>query len=243
MGSCPRSRIGRGRSGRHGCCRAGGNPDWRPRSPWAQRLRALDQFHAVAVRVAQAQGVGHRGVSNIELTGRSFRRALKAVGGGGLCSSRCGAQQVALDFSHRVDRAVRLAGLYAVLAAVASFLVTPLLALSYFATESGDEELEVGSVSAWAEPARDLAGGLLTFASADSVDGPGHRPPARLVQTAPDSVAPCPQRSALAGRERRTGAQQPRPRAALRRLGRDRLAALALRARCVYRERSMSSTR
>jgi hypothetical protein len=67
------------------------------------------------------------------------------------------------------DRAVRLAGLYAVLAAAASFLVTPLLALSFFATESGAEELEVGSVSAWAEPARDLADGLLTFSSADTV--------------------------------------------------------------------------
>jgi len=67
------------------------------------------------------------------------------------------------------DRAARLAGLYAVLAAAASFVLTPLLALSFFATESGAEELETGSVSAWAEPARDLAGGLLTFASADSV--------------------------------------------------------------------------
>lgn len=67
------------------------------------------------------------------------------------------------------DPAVRLVGLYAVLAAVASFLVTPLLALSFFATESGAEELEVGSVSAWAKPARDFADGLLTFASADSV--------------------------------------------------------------------------
>lgn len=67
------------------------------------------------------------------------------------------------------DRVVRFAGLYAVVAGAASFVIAPLLALSFFATESGAEELEVGSVSAWAEPARDLAGGLLTFASADSV--------------------------------------------------------------------------
>jgi hypothetical protein len=67
------------------------------------------------------------------------------------------------------DRFVRFAGLYAVVAALASLVVTPLLALSFFATESGAEELETGSVSAWAEPARDVANGLLTFASADAV--------------------------------------------------------------------------
>jgi hypothetical protein len=67
------------------------------------------------------------------------------------------------------DRVVRLAGLYAVVAGAASFVIAPLLALSFFATEDGEEELEVGSVSAWAEPARDVADGFLTFASADSV--------------------------------------------------------------------------
>lgn len=67
------------------------------------------------------------------------------------------------------DRAVRLAGLYAVAAALASFVLTPLLALSYFATDDGASELETDTVSAWAEPARDLAGGLLTFASANTV--------------------------------------------------------------------------
>ena len=63
----------------------------------------------------------------------------------------------------------RLAGLYAGVAAVASFVLTPLLALSYFATEGGAEELEKSTVDAWADPARDLADGLLTFASADTV--------------------------------------------------------------------------
>lgn len=67
------------------------------------------------------------------------------------------------------DRAVRLAGLYGVGAAGASLVVTPLLALSYFATEDGVVELETSTVSAWADPARDLADGLVTFASADTV--------------------------------------------------------------------------
>lgn len=67
------------------------------------------------------------------------------------------------------DRNIRLAGLYSVLAAAASLLLAPLLALSYFATEDGASELEIGTVSAWAEPARDLAGALLTFASPDQV--------------------------------------------------------------------------
>ena len=65
--------------------------------------------------------------------------------------------------------APRLAGLYAVFAAAAVALLSPLLALSYFATAEGAEELEVGTVSGWADPARDLAGGLLTWASPDRV--------------------------------------------------------------------------
>ena len=67
------------------------------------------------------------------------------------------------------DRSARLAGLYASVAAVLAFLLAPLLALSYFATEDGRGELDAGSVAAWAEPARDAVGGLLTFASADDV--------------------------------------------------------------------------
>lgn len=67
------------------------------------------------------------------------------------------------------DRSIRVIGLYAMIAAVASLVFAPLLALSYFATSDGAKELETASVSAWAEPARDVAGGLLTFASPDSV--------------------------------------------------------------------------
>ena len=44
-----------------------------------------------------------------------------------------------------------------------------MLALSYFATADGAQELETGTVSAWADPARDTVGGLLTWASADRV--------------------------------------------------------------------------
>jgi hypothetical protein len=47
------------------------------------------------------------------------------------------------------ERRLRLAGLYAVVAAVASFVLTPLLALSYFATEDGADELKTGTVEAW----------------------------------------------------------------------------------------------
>jgi hypothetical protein len=69
------------------------------------------------------------------------------------------------------EPAIRLAGLYAVVAAGVGVVVSPLLALSYFATRSGASELGIGTVSAWAEPARDLAGGLLTWASPDRVYG------------------------------------------------------------------------
>jgi hypothetical protein len=67
------------------------------------------------------------------------------------------------------ERWIRVAGVYAVAAAVLSVILTPLLALSYFATDDGAEELEKGTVETWADPARDIAGGLLTFASADTV--------------------------------------------------------------------------
>ena len=67
------------------------------------------------------------------------------------------------------DRATRLTGLYAVVAAGAALLVSPLLALSYFETNEGADELDAGTVSAWADPARDLAGGLLTWASPERV--------------------------------------------------------------------------
>jgi hypothetical protein len=67
------------------------------------------------------------------------------------------------------DRTTRLVGLYATIAAAAAAIFAPLLALSYFAIDEGAAELETGTVSAWAEPARDLADGLVTFASADRV--------------------------------------------------------------------------
>ena len=63
----------------------------------------------------------------------------------------------------------RFIGLYAAAAAAASLFITPLLGLAYFATEHGKDELETGSISAWAEPASDAAGSLLTFAGPDRV--------------------------------------------------------------------------
>lgn len=63
----------------------------------------------------------------------------------------------------------RFAGLYAAVAAALAVLLAPLLAMSYFATSEGAEELETGTVSLWAEQGRDLAGGLLTWASPERV--------------------------------------------------------------------------
>lgn len=67
------------------------------------------------------------------------------------------------------DRTTRLTGLYALIAAGAAVLLSPLLALSYFATSEGAEELEGGTVSAWADPARDLLGGLVTWTAPERV--------------------------------------------------------------------------
>jgi hypothetical protein len=67
------------------------------------------------------------------------------------------------------DRATRLTGLYALTTAGAAVLLSPLLALSYFATAEGAQELEMGTVSAWADPARDLVGGLVTWAAPERV--------------------------------------------------------------------------
>jgi hypothetical protein len=67
------------------------------------------------------------------------------------------------------DRMTRLVGLYAAVAGVAAIFVSPLLAMSYFAIDDGKENLDISTVSAWADPGRDLAGGLLTFASANRV--------------------------------------------------------------------------
>jgi hypothetical protein len=54
-------------------------------------------------------------------------------------------------------------------AAAASFVLTRCTPSPSSRPRAGAEELETGSVSAWAEPARDLAGGLVTFVPADSV--------------------------------------------------------------------------
>jgi hypothetical protein len=67
------------------------------------------------------------------------------------------------------ERSTRLAGLYAATAAVAAVVLSPLLALSYFATGDGAEQLETETVRAWADPARDVVGGLLTWASPERV--------------------------------------------------------------------------
>lgn len=67
------------------------------------------------------------------------------------------------------NAARRLVGLYAAIAAVLAIVLSPLLAMSYFATSEGANELNSGTVSSWADPGRDLAGSLLTWASADRV--------------------------------------------------------------------------
>jgi hypothetical protein len=67
------------------------------------------------------------------------------------------------------NRATRLAGLYAAIAAMASVLLSPVLALSYFGIPDGAEQLHSGTVRAWAGPAHDLIGGLLTWAPPERV--------------------------------------------------------------------------
>src|SRR5687767_6982628 len=67
------------------------------------------------------------------------------------------------------DRVVGRVGLYSTIAAAVALVLSPLLALSYFATVEGAPELERGTVSAWATPARDLVGALLTWASPERV--------------------------------------------------------------------------
>lgn len=60
---------------------------------------------------------------------------------------------------------VRLAGLAAMVAGALGVLVSPLYSLAYFATDEVAPSAEPG----WAEPARDVLGPLLTFASPDDV--------------------------------------------------------------------------
>lgn len=65
--------------------------------------------------------------------------------------------------------ATRMTGLYSMIAAAGAVLFAPLLALAYFATGEGADELQAGTVSAWAGPALELAGGPLTWGSPDRV--------------------------------------------------------------------------
>jgi hypothetical protein len=64
----------------------------------------------------------------------------------------------------------RLAGLYAILAAAASVVFAPLLALAYSRTSEGADEFESATLfPGWTERGIDLAGPLLTFAPVDRV--------------------------------------------------------------------------
>jgi len=63
----------------------------------------------------------------------------------------------------------RWAGLAAAATAIAALVVAPLHALARFGTEAGAADDDSPLVAAWAAPARDAAGGLLTFASPDAV--------------------------------------------------------------------------
>jgi hypothetical protein len=67
------------------------------------------------------------------------------------------------------DRSNRIVGYYAVGAALAAALISPLLALAYFGTPDGAGSLDQGTVAAWADPTRAHLGGLLTWASPDRV--------------------------------------------------------------------------
>jgi hypothetical protein len=65
-------------------------------------------------------------------------------------------------------RAARAVSVYTLLASVAAVLLSPLLALSYFAIPEHSKYL-TGSVAAWAVPARDLLEPLVTWASPERV--------------------------------------------------------------------------
>ena len=60
-------------------------------------------------------------------------------------------------------------GAYAALSALAVLIISPLLALAYFATSDGAYERGSSTVTMWATPTAKLAGGLLTFSSAEHV--------------------------------------------------------------------------
>ncbi len=58
---------------------------------------------------------------------------------------------------------------YARIASAVTVVVTPLAALSYFATKDGAEAYDIATTKAWARPARDLLDPLLSFGSPDRV--------------------------------------------------------------------------
>lgn len=64
---------------------------------------------------------------------------------------------------------VRATSRYAVAAATGAVVFSPLLALAYFATAEGAASAEEALLAAWIPPARDVAGGLVSFGSADVV--------------------------------------------------------------------------
>jgi hypothetical protein len=63
----------------------------------------------------------------------------------------------------------RTAGIAAVAASAATVVIAPLHALARFATEDGASDLASPIVAAWARPAGEVAGGLLTFSDPDTV--------------------------------------------------------------------------
>lgn len=58
---------------------------------------------------------------------------------------------------------------YSLVAAVGAVIFSPLLALSYFSTPDGASSAEEAFLGGWIEPTRELAGGVVTFASANAV--------------------------------------------------------------------------
>ena len=86
---------------------------------------------------------------------------------------------------------------YAFAAAGVAVLTAPLLALAWFATEDGAETAAIGTVAAWAEPARSALRPLLTFAEPDAVYATY-----TLVMAAAFPAIPL---AALAARSQRTG--------------------------------------
>lgn len=62
-----------------------------------------------------------------------------------------------------------MAQTYARTASAVALVVTPLAALSYFATKDGAESYDSATTKAWARPARDLLQPLLSFGSTDRV--------------------------------------------------------------------------